>query len=77
MGDETLYTVEEVATRLRVTRATVYNWMRSGRLGYVHAGPRRRRVPESALRAFMLTGVPDHAENDEKNGSPQLVAVAD
>ena len=46
------YTVDEVATLLKVTRATVYNWMRDGRLGYVVVGD-HRRIPRAALEAFI------------------------
>ena len=46
------YTVDEVATLLKVTRATVYNWMRDSKLTIILAGG-RRRVPRAALEAFL------------------------
>ena len=57
MEDE-YFTVDEVAKRLKVTRKTVYEWMRGGVLRYVVVGE-RRRIPGSALAAFVRPGMPD------------------
>jgi excisionase family DNA binding protein len=43
-----LFTVDEAAVRLRVSRWTVYNRIRSGQLRTVKIG-RRRLVPPAAL----------------------------
>jgi excisionase family DNA binding protein len=48
---ELLY-IEEVAKRFRVTRKTVYDWMREGKLRYVVVGG-RRRIPEEAIVEFV------------------------
>lgn len=43
---QTLYTPEEVAERLWVTRRSVYGWLKSGRLRGLRAGTRWRIRPE-------------------------------
>jgi excisionase family DNA binding protein len=43
-----LFTVDEAAARLRVSRWTVYNLIRSGQLHTIKIG-RRRLVPPAAL----------------------------
>ncbi len=55
MEDE-IYTVKEVAEKLKITRKGVYDLMRDGRLAYVQIGLRQRRITESALRAFLKSG---------------------
>lgn len=75
---EQLYTVEEVALALKVTRQTVYRWMQSGALRYVVAGE-RRRISQSALDAFLKEGQPaDIAEDTQEKqteGRPALRAA--
>lgn len=68
--DELLF-VDEVAQRLRVTRKTVYDWMRDGRLQYVVVGS-RRRITQEALEAFIHAG---NKENPEKKVMPGLIAA--
>lgn len=46
--DITLFTIDEAATRLRVSRWSVYNLIRSGQLRTIRIG-RRRLVPSDAL----------------------------
>ena len=46
MMEETFMTPEQVATRLQVTRLTVYEWLRSGRLPGVRLGNRIRELRE-------------------------------
>ena len=56
MEDE-LLTVDEVATRLKMTRKGVYDLMRAGRLPYVQIGLQRgRRIRRSVLDAFLKSG---------------------
>lgn len=50
------YTPEEVAASLRVTRRTVYAWLKSGRLEGCRAG-RSWRIKEDALDAFLESDV--------------------
>jgi len=72
---EQFYTVEEVATTLKVTRQTVYRWMQSGALRYVLAGE-RRRVTQSALDAFLKEGKPEELEETSEGITiPGLVAA--
>ncbi len=71
---EDYYTIEEVAQKLRVTRTTVYRWMQSGALRYVMAGE-RRRIPQSALDAFLREGRPEDAESSEELMRPALAAA--
>ncbi len=69
---EEYYTVDEVAKALKVTRQTVYDWMRSGRLTYVIVGE-RRRIPQSALNTFIRAGKPEDVGDDtEENRVPGL-----
>lgn len=55
MDEETFYTVPEAAAKLRVTRAALYKWMKSGRLQFVVVGS-ERRITGSALAAFIRAG---------------------
>ncbi len=72
---EDYYTIEEIAKKLRVSRVTVYRWMQSGALRYVMAGE-RRRIPQSALDAFLREGRPEDVKEDaEGNYMPALVAA--
>ncbi len=71
---EEYYTVDEVAKSLKVTRQTVYDWMRSGRLAYVIVGD-RRRIAQSDLNAFIRRGNPAEAEDAEEIYSPALLAA--
>jgi excisionase family DNA binding protein len=48
-----LYTPEEVAARLRVSRRTVYEWLKLGRLRAFRAG-RGWRIRHADLEAFMM-----------------------
>ncbi len=46
-------TPQEVAARLRVSRRTVYNWIKDGHLGADRAGPKLWLVSHAQLDAFM------------------------
>ena len=52
---ETLLTVREVAERLRLSQASVYQMVKSGRLAVCRLGPRRGaiRIRESDLEACL------------------------
>ena len=65
------YTIDEVAKMFKVTRATVYEWMRSGDLAYVQVGG-RRRITQSAINAFIKEGKTEEAESSEEMFSPAL-----
>jgi excisionase family DNA binding protein len=62
---EEFFTVDEVAKTFKVTRATVYEWMRSGDLAYVQVGG-RRRVTQSAMNAFIKEGKPEEDQQIEE-----------
>lgn len=59
-----LYTVQEAAAYFKVARQTVYDWMSNGDLGYVLVGG-RRRITESAIKAFVKTPVPGEQTEGE------------
>jgi excisionase family DNA binding protein len=48
---EAYYTPEEISTLLKVPKATVYTWIRNGRL-YAERFGRVLRVPKSSLEEF-------------------------
>lgn len=49
MSAEQLLTAAEVADRMRVTRKTVYRWIRTGQLPSVKTPGVGHRIPASAL----------------------------
>lgn len=53
--DIEVYTLEEVQNLLQVTRRTLYNWIKSGKLRAFRAG-RQWRVTKEALESFTQTG---------------------
>lgn len=53
--DIEVYTLEEVQRLLQVTRRTLYNWIKSGKLKAFRAG-RQWRVTKEALEDFTRTG---------------------
>jgi excisionase family DNA binding protein len=52
-----IYTVEELATRLRISRNSAYELIRQGQIGYFCCGAKNYRVAESAVQLFQL-GLP-------------------
>jgi len=48
-----MLTVPEVMAKLKVSRWTVYKLIRSGELDSVLVGDRCRRIPQSALEAYV------------------------
>jgi excisionase family DNA binding protein len=48
-----LLTVPQAMERLKVSRWTLYNLIRSGELASVVVGQRCRRIPSSAIDAFV------------------------
>jgi excisionase family DNA binding protein len=50
---ESLFTPEQVASYLKVSRQTVYGLIRSGKLEAMHIG-RIRRISTDHLRSFIL-----------------------
>lgn len=50
---EKFYTPEEIAEMFGVTKKTVYDWMREGRLPYIQVGEKTRRISHSDLMEFI------------------------
>ena len=72
--EERFYTIDQVAELFSVTRAAVYKWMKAGQLKYVYVGA-LRRIPQSALNAFIREGRPEDVEDGEERFSPALLAA--
>jgi len=51
MTEEQYYSIEEVATMLKVTYLTVYRWIRSGKLRAIKAG-KQYRIKKEELDYF-------------------------
>jgi excisionase family DNA binding protein len=71
-----LLTVNEVAKRLKVTRATVYALMNRGELTYTTVG-QRRRVEESEIERYIEKNRRRESTSDRENDrvSPCVVAA--
>ena len=63
--EERFYTIDQVAETFSVTRAAVYKWMKTGQLRYVLVGA-HRRIPQSAINAFIKEGRPEEDQNVEE-----------
>jgi excisionase family DNA binding protein len=63
-SEPALLTPEEVATRLRVTRRTIYAWLKVGRLRGLRAG-KGWRIRPADLEAFLLPSPAWEARLDE------------
>lgn len=55
MGDVKVYTLDEVAGIVKVTKRTLYNYIKSGTLRAVKMG-KYWRVPEGTLQDFIYKG---------------------
>jgi len=62
----TLYTPEEIADKLRVSRRSVYHWLTSGKLSGLKAG-QYWRITEEDLIIFMKRLRPRTIEEPEDN----------
>jgi excisionase family DNA binding protein len=62
----TYYTPEEVADRLKVSRRSVYEWLRSGKLRGLRAG-QYWRVAEPDIVAFLEGDAPKPTTKDAKS----------
>lgn len=58
---EKVYTLEELTELLHVTRRSLYNYIKDGKLKAVKIG-REWRVTEETLEAFLHTGTNTEAE---------------
>jgi excisionase family DNA binding protein len=68
-------TPEEVAAELQVTRRTVYEWLRSGRLRGLRAGRGWRIRPED-VEAFLQNGAPTASVDEVKERSEGAESAA-
>lgn len=60
------YTVTEASDYLRVTSATLYTYMKSGRLPFYYlAGTRQRRLKQQDLDALFELGNPAELDDTE------------
>jgi excisionase family DNA binding protein len=50
--DEKFFTIEELAAHFKVTRQTIQNWIRTGKLESIKLG-RSRRIPSSAVEKMV------------------------
>jgi excisionase family DNA binding protein len=65
MADIKVYTLDEVAEILKVTKRTLYNYVKAGKLSAVKMG-KYWRVSEESLQAFISTDTPILEENRRK-----------
>ena len=65
MADIKVFTLDEVADILKVTKRTLYNYVKAGKLHAVKMG-KYWRVSEESLQAFISTGTPILEENRRK-----------
>jgi putative molybdopterin biosynthesis protein len=59
-----LYTVREVAEKLRVKSATVYSWIKKGKLAAIRVG-RLLRITEEQIDSFVRSSLAVSDENKE------------
>lgn len=67
---EEVYTVEEVQKKMKVTRQTVYNWIKSGALESFKVG-RSVRITQTALDKFIAASTDNRhnaVETDKSGG---------
>jgi excisionase family DNA binding protein len=69
---EVLLTVAEVANRLKVNQQTVRNWLIRGELCEVRVGPRRVRIRESDLEAFLAGNRESPPQPEEAPGKVSI-----
>ena len=59
-------TVTEACEYLRVSKGTLYTYMKDDRLPFYYlAGTRQRRVKKEDLDALLMRGKPEDAESDD------------
>lgn len=72
MADIRVYTLDEVADIMKVTKRALYNYIKAGTLHAVKMG-KYWRVSEESLRAFISNGTPivDANKRPENQNKPQ------
>jgi excisionase family DNA binding protein len=71
MTEEQVYTPEEIAEKLKMSKLTVMNWLRSGKLKGLKAG-RYWRVRASDLNAY-LTRMRQEDGAEEQENAPNVL----
>ncbi len=61
--EDDVYTVAELAKRLKVDRKQIYRLIQAGRLAAIRLGPRLYRIPSAAANALLRTGILDSDSN--------------
>jgi excisionase family DNA binding protein len=62
-------TVEEASKHLRITRATLYTYMKEGKLPFYYlAGTRNRRLKRSDVDALLVPGKPEDVDSADDAG---------
>jgi putative molybdopterin biosynthesis protein len=74
MMDEKMYTVQEIAKHFRISRQSVYDWIKDGKLRAIRIGE-RVRVPESALREFVRPITPGEPVEESEVWVPTPAAA--
>ncbi len=64
---EEVYTVQEVAQRLRVSERTVRNWIESGELPAFPIGKRGYRISKADLQAFVDERKKRNLDKDDRD----------
>ncbi len=64
-GDKCLLTAAEVAKLMRVSKGTIYRWVKRGRIPFVKIGD-MIRFDASSLRSWMARGTSTPGGCDEK-----------
>lgn len=70
-----LFTVNQVAERLKVTRATVYSLMKSGKLPYTLVG-QRRRIEEAVIEEYIQRNRREGTDDSDTGRASPCVASA-
>jgi excisionase family DNA binding protein len=70
MEGERMYTVSEVADRLRLHPATIREWLRAGRLGGIRLGGTKAgwRIPASAVDEYLERHTARASASAEEDG---------
>jgi excisionase family DNA binding protein len=63
----TLYSQDEIADRLKVSRRSVYHWLNSGKLNGLKAG-QYWRIAEEDVIGFMKLQRPVHKRHEHDSG---------
>lgn len=56
MAIEKMYSIKEAQELLGVTKTTLNNWAKKGKIKFVKLGERLVRIPESELKKFIEEG---------------------